>query len=153
MQGKNATEKFVASSQGQKHMLPFIFMVVGGLLIILGGAYELTAINSITANSINSTIASNPALANNATAVALLHSELSSGVIADTIYAVAGVGIISGIIVMLSGVLSYDPKGNRLKTFSIVAIIFSLISIIGAAGFIIGLVFGIIGGILGLMKK
>jgi hypothetical protein len=54
---------------------------------------------------------------------------------------------------MLSGIMSYNPKGNRLKIFSIVAIIFSLISILGDGGFLVGMILGIIGGALGLMKK
>jgi len=155
MQAKTATEKFMAPSQDQKkHTLPFIFMLIGGLLILFGGVYELSFVHAVSANAIiNNLTASEPSIAHNATDLKLINSYVSSGVIYDTLYAVVAVGIICGIIVMLSGIMSYNPKGNRLKMFSIIAIIFSLISILGSAGFLIGMVLGIIGGILGLMKK
>ncbi len=138
----------------QKHTLPFILMVIGGFLILLGGVYEISAVHAISANAIISNLtASNPALANNATELKLINSEVSSGVLYDAIYAVVATGVICGLLVMLSGFMVYRPSGNRLKVFSIIAIIFSLISIIGAAGFIVGMILGIIGGILGLMKK
>ncbi len=155
MQGKSATEKFMSTSAGQqKHTLPFIFMLIGGILILLGGIYELSAVSSVSANSIIANLtASNPALAHNATEIKLINNYVSSGALYDAIYAVVAVGIICGIVVMLSGIMSYNPKGNRLKIFSIVAIIFSLISILGDGGFLVGMILGIIGGILGLMKK
>ena len=155
MQGKSATEKFMSTSAGQqKHTLPFIFMLIGGILILFGGIYELSAVSSVSANSIIANLtASNPALAHNATEIKLINNYVSSGALYDAIYAVVAVGIICGIVVMLSGIMSYNPKGNRLKIFSIVAIIFSLISILGDGGFLVGMILGIIGGILGLMKK
>ncbi|OJT94268.1 hypothetical protein Micr_00283 [Candidatus Micrarchaeum sp.] len=158
MQGKSATEKFMSPSAGQqKHTLPFIFMLIGGVLILLGGIYELSAVSAISSVSANSIIAnltaSNPALAHNATEIRLINNYVNSGALADVIYAVAAVGVICGIVVMLSGIMSYNPKGNRLKIFSIVAIIFSLISILGDGGFLVGMILGIIGGALGLMKK
>ncbi len=155
MQGKSATEKFMSPSTGQqKHTLPFIFMLIGGILILLGGVYEIGAIHAVSANSIIANLtATNPSIAHNATEIKLINSYVSSGALYDAIYAVVAVGIICGIVVMLSGIMSYNPKGNRLKIFSIVAIIFSLISILGDGGFIVGMIMGIIGGILGLMKK
>ncbi len=142
------------SAGQQKHTLPFIFMLIGGILILLGGIYELSAVSSVSANSIIANLtASNPALAHNATEIKLINNYVSSGALYDAIYAVVAVGIICGIVVMLSGIMSYNPKGNRLKIFSIVAIIFSLISILGDGGFLVGMILGIIGGILGLMKK
>ncbi|MCL4387923.1 hypothetical protein M1567_02100 [Candidatus Marsarchaeota archaeon] len=155
MQGKSATEKFMSPSAAQqKHTLPFIFMLIGGILILLGGIYELGAVHAVSANSIIANLtASNPAIAHNATEIKLINSYVSSGALYDAIYAVVAIGVICGIIVMLSGIMSYNPKGNRLKIFSIVAIIFSLISILGDGGFLVGMVLGIIGGILGLMKK
>ena len=142
------------SAGQQKHTLPFIFMLIGGILILFGGIYELSAVSSVSANSIIANLtASNPALAHNATEIKLINNYVSSGALYDAIYAVVAVGIICGIVVMLSGIMSYNPKGNRLKIFSIVAIIFSLISILGDGGFLVGMILGIIGGILGLMKK
>ncbi|MEM0154591.1 MAG: DUF6114 domain-containing protein, partial [Methanothrix sp.] len=83
----------------------------------------------------------------------LINNYVSSGALYDVIYVVVAIGIICGLMVILSGAMVYRPKGNRLKIFSIVAIIFSLISIFGDGGFLVGMVLGIIGGILGLMKK
>ena len=83
----------------------------------------------------------------------LIKNYVNSGTYETLYIVVVAVGIICGIMVMLSGIMSYNPKGNRLKMFSIVAIIFSLISIFGSAGFIVGMILGIIGGVLGLMKK
>jgi formate/nitrite transporter FocA (FNT family) len=155
MQAKTATEKFMAPSQDQrKHTLPFIFMLIGGLLILLGGVYEGSLIHSVSANAIISNLSvSNPSIAHNATDLKLIKNYVNSGTYETLYIVVVAVGIICGIMVMLSGIMSYNPKGNRLKMFSIVAIIFSLISIFGSAGFIVGMILGIIGGVLGLMKK
>lgn len=151
---KGKMSKFVAEGSSKKHTLPFILMVIGGFLILLGGIYDISLIHAVSANAIISNLtASNPSIAQNATELKLIHSYVTSGALYDALYAAIGVGIICGILVMLSGVMVYNPKGNRLKIFSIVAIVFSLISLVGSAGFIIGMVLGIIGGILGLMKK
>lgn len=60
------------------------------------------------------------------------------------------IGIISGIIMILSATRINTTNKAQIKTWSIIALIFSIISIANSGGFMIGFLLGLIGSILGL---
>ena len=62
-----------------------------------------------------------------------------------------GLGAVFGILVIIGAILMYIP--GKATYGGILAIFFSIFSIIIGGGFIIGLILGILGGILGLAKK
>lgn len=72
------------------------------------------------------------------------------GAIFSTIITVIGVwGIICGIILIYGGYMINKGKKNG----GIIVLIFSIIALFTASGFLIGAILGIIGGILGIKAK
>ncbi|MCL4411602.1 hypothetical protein M1329_01555, partial [Candidatus Marsarchaeota archaeon] len=62
-------------------------------------------------------------------------------------------GIVSGIIMILASVMLYNTNVSKVKTWSIIALVFSIISLGAFGGFVIGFILGLIGSILGLTYK
>jgi len=67
------------------------------------------------------------------------------------LYTLGIMAIVFAIITFIGAYLIYMP--GREMIGGIVVLIFSIISIITGGGFIIGMILGIVGGILGFMKK
>jgi hypothetical protein len=67
--------------------------------------------------------------------------------------AIGLVGIISGIVMIISAVMMNSTNKSKVTTWSIIALVFSLISLANGGGFIIGFILGLVGGILGLTYK
>jgi hypothetical protein len=63
------------------------------------------------------------------------------------------VGIITGIIMIVSAVMVNTTDKSKIKTWSIIGLVFSIVSLLGGGGVIIGFLLGLIGGILGLTYK
>jgi hypothetical protein len=61
-------------------------------------------------------------------------------------------GLVSGAVVLLSSVMLLSDKGDR-RTWSVLILVFSILSIFGMGGFIIGAVLGVVGGALVLRWK
>jgi Family of unknown function (DUF6114) len=62
-------------------------------------------------------------------------------------YGLDSVGIITGILVIVFAVLMKSKPADR-KTYGVLIIAFSLISLVGMGGFFIGAIIGLIGGVL-----
>ncbi|MCL5405055.1 MAG: hypothetical protein M1125_04460 [Candidatus Marsarchaeota archaeon] len=143
-----------AASQQGKHTLPFILMLISGIFIIGGALLYSVALRPVSANAIIANLTTNSSVKLNATQIGVIRSEINSGVYTDTVYGLIGFGVLCGVLLLISSYMVYRPKSrSSMKTFSIIAIIFALLSIFANAGLIIGLVLGVIGGILGLMNK
>lgn len=67
--------------------------------------------------------------------------------------AIAVPGLIFGIIIIIGAALMHTTDPSKVKTGSILVLIFSILSIIIGGGFIIGLILGVVGGALGLAWK
>ncbi|MEM1944183.1 MAG: hypothetical protein QW756_04325 [Nitrososphaerota archaeon] len=63
------------------------------------------------------------------------------------------VGVISGVIVLVGAIMINSGKPSKVRTGSILVLVFSTLSIVSGGGFIVGLVLGIVGGVLGLVWK
>jgi hypothetical protein len=61
------------------------------------------------------------------------------------------IGIISGIMMIISAAMINTVNKAQIKTWSVIALIFSIVSIANFGGFIIGFLLGVIGSILGLV--
>lgn len=62
--------------------------------------------------------------------------------------------LIFGVIVIVGATLINKAEPSKVKSGSIIVLIFSILSIFtGSGGFIVGLILGVIGGILGLVWK
>jgi hypothetical protein len=64
-------------------------------------------------------------------------------------YGFAVIGIIAGVLVLLSATMMYDRPG-QVATWGALILVSSVVSFFGAGGFFVGAVLGIVGGILAL---
>jgi len=62
------------------------------------------------------------------------------------------VGIVSGAMVVLGGIMMY-AKPHETPKWGVLVLIFSVISLFGMGGFLIGAVLGIIGGVLAVTRR
>jgi len=66
-------------------------------------------------------------------------------------WAALGVGVVFGLFVILSSVLIYQPGFESIG--GILAIVFSVLSIVVLGGFMFGTVLGLLGGLMAILKK
>jgi len=67
------------------------------------------------------------------------------------VWAALGVGVVFGLFVILSSVLIYQPGFESMG--GILAIVFSVLSIVVLGGFMFGTVLGLLGGLMAILKK
>lgn len=62
------------------------------------------------------------------------------------------IGVVTGLLVIVSGVMMYvQPKQHVI--WGVLALVFSIVSILGFGGLFLGLLLGVVGGILGIVFK
>ena len=64
-----------------------------------------------------------------------------------------GVGIISGIIMIVAAVLMNNTNISKVHMWSEAALLFTIIGLASGGGFVIGFILGLMGSILGLVYK
>lgn len=69
------------------------------------------------------------------------------------IFLYMSLGLICGIGVIIGAVMINSAEPSRVKTGSILVLVFSIISFLSGGGFYIGLILGLVGGILGLVWR
>jgi hypothetical protein len=62
-------------------------------------------------------------------------------------------GVVFGILVIVGAVMINSGEPSRVRTGGILALIFSIISLLAGGGFFIGFILGLVGGILALTWK
>ena len=112
----------------------FVLSLIAGVLILLGGIFG--AIVGIIGGAMIGVI---PGL----------------GWLGGLVIILGFLGLIFGIIVIVGAVMINSGERDRVKTGSIIVLIFSILSLFvgGTGGFIVGFILGLIGGILGLTWK
>ncbi len=63
------------------------------------------------------------------------------------------IGIIAGILMIVAAVLMNTTDISKVHTWSIIALVFSIIGLANGGGFFIGFILGLVGSILGLVYK
>jgi hypothetical protein len=107
----------------EKPTAAFVLSLIGGIFILLGGVV-ITAVSSI-----------------------LLFFPVAGAVVA----AIGIFGLICGILTILGAIWINTGEKDKVRMGSILVLIFSILSWIGAGGgFFIGFILGLIGAILGL---
>jgi len=77
-----------------------------------------------------------------------------AGALAGAIVVLYGLGgLVIGILVVVGAIMINSGKPGKVRAWSIVVIVLSIVSILIGGGFIVGLVLGVVGGILGLRWK
>ena len=118
----------------EKPTAAFVLSLIGGIFILLGGIYG--AIIGIIGGAAMSVI---PGF------------EWLSGLI----IMLGILGLIFGIIVILGAVMINSGERGKVRTGSILVLIFSILSLFvgGTGGFVIGFILSLVGSILGLTWK
>jgi len=122
-----------------------ILALVGGILIMLGGILFL-AVSTFILPHID--IAGFP---NVHTPPGLNPGSIPA--IASGVVGTMGLfGLVSGIVVLVSAVMLLAKLG-RVRSWGVLMLVFSALSLLGLGGFVVGAVLGIVGGILTLRWK
>jgi MFS family permease len=122
----------------EKPTAAFILSLLGGIFILLGGA-----LSAVIGAYCGALIGALEPIAPGASWLGALTFILMA------------LGVIFGIIVIVGSIMIYQAVPSKVKTGSILVIIFSILSLFvaGSGGFLVGLILGLIGGILGLVWK
>ena len=118
----------------EKPTAAFVLSLIGGILILLGGIFG--AIIGIIGGAAMSIVP-------------------GFGWLSGLIIALGILGLIFGIIVILGAVMINSGERGKVRTGSILVLIFSILSLFvgGTGGFIIGFILSLVGSILGLTWK
>ena len=119
-----------------------IISLIGGIIITLGGVL-FVAVSAFILPSLNY---GNLVIPQNLPASAI------PGFVSGFVGMIGIFGLVSGVIVLLSSVMLLTGKGQR-RTWSVLILVFSILSLFGLGGFLVGAVLGIVGGALALQWK
>jgi len=117
---------------GERPTAAFVLSLIGGILILIG-----SLISSILAGLFGGLLMIAPFL----------------GGLGALVIFIAVLGVIFGIIVIIGAVMINSGDPSRVRTGSIVVLIFSILSLFTGGGFIIGFILALVGSILGLVWK
>ncbi len=129
---------------GEKPTIGFILSLIGGCLVLICSAIILAAVPFAVTQAITMVPSVMPSEAE-ATV------EAVKGLITTAVYGLFTFGLVSGVLVIIGGLLGYLKGKTTLG--GILSIVFGLLSIAGGGGFLIGLILSIIGGALLIAKK
>jgi len=119
-----------------------IISLIGGIIITLGGVL-FVAVSAFVLPSLNYGTLAVP---HNLPASAV------PGLVSGFVGMIGVFGLVSGAIVLVSSVMLLTGKGQR-RTWSVLILVFSVLSLFGLGGFLVGAVLGIVGGALALQWK
>jgi len=119
-----------------------ILALVGGTIITLSGVLFLAVSTLILPNLSYS----------NLNVPQGLPASSIPGIVSGFVGLMGVFGLVTGALVLVSSVKLLTNSGDR-RTWSILVLVFSLLSFIGMGGFVIGAVLGIVGGALVLRWK
>ena len=113
-----------------RQTIAFLLVLIAGIVILL------SAIGSIvTLTTIRQSISQSPDVA----------------VLAGVGETVLIVGAISGLIIIVCALMLHTGDKHRTRKWSIVALIFAVISLAAGGGYALGFIMGIVGSIMGLL--
>jgi Family of unknown function (DUF6114) len=119
-----------------------ILALAGGLIITLGGVLFVAASAFILPNLAYS----------NVNAPQGLPASSIPGLVSGIVGLMGVFGLVTGAIVLISSVMLLTNIGQP-RTWSILILVFSVLSLVGMGGFLVGAVLGIVGGALVLRWK
>jgi len=114
-----------------------ILALAGGIIITLSGVLFL-AVSALVLPNLN--------YGNINTPPSLPASSIP-GIVSGFVGLMGAFGLVTGAIVLISSVMLLTNSGQR-RTWSILVLVFSVLSFVGMGGFVVGAVLGIVGGAL-----
>ena len=139
-------------------------MLVSGLLVLAVSAFVSPAINAFFAQNVHFVNHGNVTsmIVNNSTTYTFTANHSVSGYngtfpyqtfvpgfISGITAFVGAVGLVSGLVVLISGAMLRSNPGQR-TLWGVLVLVFSCLSFLGFGGFVIGAILGIIGAIMAL---
>jgi len=119
-----------------------IISLIGGIIITLGGVLFV----AVSAFVLPSLSYSNLVTPQNLPASAV------PGLVSGFVGVIGIFGLVSGAVVLVSSMMLLTGRGQR-RTWSVLVLVFSVLSLFGLGGFLVGAVLGIVGGALALQWK
>lgn len=117
---------------GEKPTAAFVLSLLGAIFIILGGLVYMVLFSFIGS----------------------AFDFIGMGGVGDIFVIMGVLGLIWGILVLVGALMMNSGDPGKVRTGSVLVLVFSIISWFGAAGgFVIGFILGLIGAILGLTWK
>lgn len=107
----------------------FVITLIGGIIIFIGGI--VTALFGVAATYL----------------IGWVHSGFLFGAYASSV-----IGIITGIIIIISAIMLDTKYKSKITEWSVVALIFTVLSLFNLGGFGVGFILALIGSIIGLSK-
>jgi hypothetical protein len=131
-------------------------MVAAAFIILWVSAYIIPHINDFIAQGIRSgAFANSPqfngSFFNHYNATSVSQSQIP-GFVGGIMQGIGLFGLVSGIIVLVSGAMLRANPGQR-TLWGTLILVFSVLSFFGSGGFVIGAILGIVGGIMALTWK
>jgi len=114
-----------------------ILALVGGIIITLSGVL-FVAVSAFVLPNINYSNINTPPN---------LPASAIPGLVSGFVGLMGAFGLVTGAIVLVSSVMLLTNSGQR-RTWSVLILVFSVLSFIGMGGFLVGAVLGIVGGAL-----
>ncbi len=140
-------------------------MLASGLAILLASAFISPAIHAFFANNVQFVTSGNVTkmIVNNATTYTLAghpsgfngtfpYKTFIPGFVSGITLFVGAVGLVSGVMVVISGAMLRSNPGQR-TLWGVLTVVFSCLSFFGLGGFVVGAVLGIVGGFMALTWK
>jgi hypothetical protein len=119
-----------------------ILALVGGTIIVLSGVLFVAASAFILPNLSYTNLQTPPNFP----------ASSVPGLVSGVVGLMGAIGLVSGAIVLISAAMLLANSGQR-RTWSVLILVFSLLSFLGLGGFIVGAVLGLVGGALVLRWK
>jgi hypothetical protein len=119
-----------------------ILALAGGAIITLGGVLFLAA-SAFVLPSLNYGTLNTPPN---------LPASAIPGLVSGFVGLMGAFGLVTGAIVLISSVMLLTNYTQR-RTWSILILVFSFLSLVGLGGFIVGAILGIVGGVMVLRWK
>ncbi len=114
-----------------------IIALVGGIIITLSGVL-FVAISAFVLPNVNYSNLNTPPN---------LPASAVPGLVSGFVGLMGAFGLVTGAVVLVSAILLLTNTGQR-RTWSVLILVFSVLSFIGMGGFVVGAVLGIVGGAL-----
>jgi len=119
-----------------------VISLIGGIIITLGGVL-FVAVSAFVLPSLNYS---------NLVVPQSLPASAIPGLVSGFVGMIGIFGLVSGVIVLVSSMMLLTGRGQR-RTWSVLILVFSVLSLFGFGGFLVGAVLGIVGGALALQWK
>ena len=126
----------------EKPTAAFVLVLIGGIIVLIGALLAVSGL-LVTLNASNAIASAYGGYYNNSAVNGALYLGIG----------LALASLVAGVLMIISSIKLNSTNVAVVKKWSIVALVFTLVSLTTFGGFVIGFILGLIGSILGLTYK